>query len=476
MLLILVGRLAQFFLLFATIKISTTLLSPAEMAKVYLMASLFSFFALIFINPVGMFINRRIHSWNHAGRVQEYLNYFWLYLVSISLFAYFLLELLFKFKLFQLQSETGYISALVVGTLLFATINQSVIPGLNLLGFREWFVGLTIATTAVGVVVAVLLIYLFKPIAEFWQSGILIGYALVAVLGWRVFYRKVSTRSIAPRPASPHLIVILKFSLPIAVAVGLGWIQTQSYRFIMESIIGLHALGLFAAGYGISAGIISAFESVFTTYLQPIFYKNISNDNVTEQSKAWSEYAGTIFPSLMLVGFVVLATAPELTRAMLGSEYVSSSQYIVWGVIAELARVASGIYGMIAHARMKTRLLLFPSFAGASLSIALIWWLMPIYASNGVGAALMASSVTVFVLTYAATHKEYETTFPHGMFIASIVMGAGLILLAEILRWMMGNNGSFVVIAIQLFVVGIFFMAGQYFLLRPILKGERAHE
>ena len=88
MLLILFGRAAQILLLFATIKIATTILLPSELAKVYLMTSLFTFFALIFINPIGMFINRRIHSWNNAGIVKKYFNYFWLYLISISLVAF----------------------------------------------------------------------------------------------------------------------------------------------------------------------------------------------------------------------------------------------------------------------------------------------------------------------------------------------------------------------------------------------------
>src|ERR1700722_1939029 len=81
--LIAVGRLAQFLLLFATLKISTTLLPPEEMAKVYLISSTVAFYAMLLLNPVGMFMNRRIHAWNDAGKVQHYFNYFWLYLIAV---------------------------------------------------------------------------------------------------------------------------------------------------------------------------------------------------------------------------------------------------------------------------------------------------------------------------------------------------------------------------------------------------------
>jgi len=476
MLLIALGRIVQFLLLFVTIKVSTTLLPPAEMAKVFLVSSIVAFYALLLLNPVGMFMNRRLHVWNEAGKVQHYYNYFWIYLVVVCGIAVVSLELFVKVGWIGVHTTTGWALLLVGGSLLFATANQVVIPGLNLLGYRGWFVVLTLATAAMSLVMAIISVIEFAPKAENWICGLLVGQLVFALVGWTIFFGKLNVRDSSQKITKRHVNALIGFAWPISIAVGLGWVQTQSYRFMMESSLGLHALGLFAAGYGISAGIISAFESVFTTYLQPIFYKDISNDNVLEQSKAWREYAGAIFPSLMLVGFVILATASELTRAMLGSEYWLSSQFIVWGVIAELARVASGIYGMIAHARMKTRLLLVPSLLGASLSIALIWWLIPKYGSNGVGVALMLSSMAAFIGTYISTCNEFAVNFPRRMLIISLCMGTGLILFAEILRWAMGKNGSLVAVAAQLFVVGIIFIIFQYILLRPLLHGNRKHE
>lgn len=476
MLLIAFGRIAQFFLIFATIKISTTLLPPAEMAKVFLVASIVAFYALLLLNPVGMFMNRRLHAWNATGRVQHYYNYFWLYLLAVCCVAIASLWVFVEVGWVSTHTTTAWTVLLVGGSLLFTTVNQVVIPGLNLLGYRGWFVALTLATGAVSLVVAIIFVIGFAPRAENWIIGLLVGQLVFAVLGWKVFFTKLNVHDVLQNPTKQHINTLIGFAWPISIAVGLGWVQTQSYRFMMESSLGLYALGLFAAGYGISAGIISAFESVFTTYLQPTFYKNISNDNKLEQSKAWSVYAGAIFPSLMLVGFVILATAPELTRAMLGSEYWSSFQFIRWGVGAELARVASGVYGMVAHARMKTRLLLTPSLVGASLSITLILLLMPIQGSNGVGVALMLSSVTAFILTYASTRNELAVTFPKKMLIMSLCMGLGLILLAEILRWEMDENGSLVAIAAQLFIVGVIFLLFQYILIRPLLHGNRTHE
>lgn len=472
MLIIVLGRGAQFFLLFATIKISTTMLAPAEMAKVFMVASIVAFYALLFLNPIGMFMNRRIHAWNEAGEVRYYYNFFWLYLLAVCVVAVLSLTLFVKSGWVDVHTSTGWLLLLVGGSLLFSTVNQVVIPGLNLLGYRGWFVSLTLATSATSLVAAVIFVVGLAPKAEIWICGLLFGQLVLAIFGWRFFFGSVNEPGPSHKPNKHRIDAIIGFAWPISIAVGLGWAQTQGYRFMMESTLGLHALGLFAAGYGISAGVVSAFESIFTTYLLPKFYKHISNDSVVEQSKAWSEYAGAIFPSLLLVGLVTLATAPELTRLMLGPEYGAAFQFIGWGVVAELARVASGVYGMVAHARMKTKLLIGPSIIGASSSIFLIWWLMPIYGSAGVGVGLMVGSSANFIFTYLSTRKEFAVSLPGRTIAMSVFMGGFLVLMAQVLRWSMGDNISMTLVAMRLSVLIFNFLIFQYILLKTLLHGN----
>lgn len=472
MLIIVLGRGAQFFLLFATIKISTTLLPPAEMAKVYMVASIVAFYALLFLNPIGMFMNRRIHAWNEAGEVRYYYNFFWLYLLAVCVVAVLSLNLFVKSGWVDVHTSTGWLLLLVGGSLLFSTVNQVVIPGLNLLGYRGWFVALSLATSATSLVAAVIFVAGLAPKAEIWICGLLFGQLVLAIFGWRCFFGSVNEPGPSHKPNKRRIDAIIGFAWPISIAVGLGWAQSQGYRFMMESTLGLHALGLFAAGYGISAGVVSAFESIFTTYLQPRFYKHISNDSLVEQSKAWSDYAGAIFPSLLLVGLVTFATAPELTRLMLGPEYWAAFQFIGWGVVAELARVASGVYGMVAHARMKTKLLIVPSIIGASSSIVLIWWLMPIYGSAGVGVGIMVGSLANFIFTYLYTRKEFLVTPPVRTVVKSLFMGGFLVLLAQLLRWSMGDSRSIVFVSIHLSVLIFNYLIFQYILLKSLLHGN----
>ena len=140
--------------------------------------------------------------------------------------------------------------------------------------------------------------------AENWLLGLLIGQALIGLVSKRVFDKKVGGGRVKRIPVDAlsrkYRSALMKFAWPVSIAVGLSWLQSQSYRFFLEDAAGLAQLGLFVAGYSISAGIIAAFESVLTTYFQPQFYKGINTSNSAERAAAWNSYATAIFPALIV--------------------------------------------------------------------------------------------------------------------------------------------------------------------------------
>lgn len=480
MLLVTIGRIVQFALLLLTLRLATSLLSPAEMGKISIVMATVGFFTLLFLNPVGMFMNRRLHAWDLRGLATLYLTYFWRYLIAVSLFSVLVLVALTGFDIWNPDIGIYWLLFLVCGNLFFGTLNQVVIPGLNLLGHRGWFIVLTIATAAISLIFAVMLVLAILPNAEYWLSGLLIGQIIVGMIGKIVFSRKTHHPDVAsnspPALSHSHYRNLLKFAWPVAIAVGLGWIQSQGYRYMMEDRLGLIELGLFVAGYGISSGLIAGFDSIFATYFQPKFYRQISKENLTEQSQAWTDYSQAIFPSLLLTGVFIMATAPELTQLLLGPNFRDSSQFVVWGALAELARISTGVFGMAAHARMNTRLLLLPNLAGAVISILLIWFLMPSYGSDGVGLGLTFSSLITLLFTIYITKKYLAVVLPqHRHLIKSALMGAGLLVAAEISRRTWSHDASYLFSLLQLCIIGSVFMLFQYAMLIPVLRKEAAN-
>lgn len=479
MLLVTIGRIAQFALLLLTLRFATSLLSPAEMGKISIVTATVGFFALLLLNPVGMFMNRRLHAWDLRGLAISYLTYFWRYLLAVSLFSALVLAVLTGFNIWNPGIGIYWLSFLVCGNLFFGTINQVVIPGLNLLGYRGWFIVLTVATAATSLIFAVVLALAVLPSAEYWLSGLLIGQLIVGLIGKIVFFKKThrpnAVSSSLPKLSHSHYRNLLRFAWPVAIAVGLGWIQSQGYRYLMEERLGLIELGLFVAGYGISSGLIAGFDSIFATYFQPKFYKQISKENLSEQSHAWTEYSHAILPSLLLTSIFIMAMAPELTQLLLGANFRNSSQFVVWGALAELARISTGVFGMAAHARMNTKLLLLPNLVGAVISISLIWFLMPIYGSDGVGLGLVFSSLVTLLITIHITKYHLAVILPQKQFVKSAIMGVGLLLTAEILRRTWNHDGSHFFSLLQLCVIGSFFLLFQYVMLLPVLRREAAN-
>jgi O-antigen/teichoic acid export membrane protein len=450
-LLIVVGRAAQFILALVMMRVVTTILPPFEMGRMALFISATAFFALFLVNPVGMFINRRLHAWETLGLVRRYLDYYWAYLLVVAVLASAILSVMNDLGSIGFQTSATWLWVLVCGSLLLNTANQTVIPSLNLLGFRGWFIGLTLATLASGFLVAVVLLTHLQPRAEYWLLGLLVGQAVFAGIGGKVFFARLTTPQ-APRSGGSiraHIGVLFGFAWPVSIAVGMNWVQSQSYRFFMEDSLGLAALGLFVAGYGISAGLIAGFE----------------------QGKAWTSYASAILPSMLLVGFFVAAAAPELTRLLLGVGYKESSQFVAWGAIAEMARVFTGVYGMVAHARMKTSLLLVPNAIGAVISITMMLWLMPKYGAVGAGFALALAGIAVFLATYIATRKELVTTLPYSTLLQCVVVGAVLAVVASITRQIIGPDGIAAALML-LSVLVIVFLLTQYWILRSFLHGK----
>ena len=468
MTIIIFGRAAQFILLLLVMRVATTYLPPSEMGRLSLITAATAFFALFLVNPVGMFINRRFHAWDQLGRAKHYLKLHWIYLLGVGLVAALVLAGLNKIHAFGFQFNTAWLLVLICGSLLFNTINQTAIPSLNLLELRGRFIVLTLATIAFGLASSYALVEYFSPTAEYWLLGLLIGQTVFAVIGVKLFFDKLQTETPAEKLSKSHLRTLFDFAWPIAISVGFNWLQTQGYRFFVADSLGLAALGLFVAGYGISAGLMAAFESVLTTYFQPRFYKRVSTSTIEEQSAAWNRYAGAILPSLVLVTFLLIALAPELTRFMVGPAYQSASQFVIWGVLAEGARVVAGVYSMSAHAKMKTRLLLLPNLLGAVICIGLIQLLAPSMGVHGVGLARSLAGLGMLMVMHYLMIVALEVRLPLRLLVKGAAMGAGLLLIATAGRWVMNSSG---IIASGLLIVitGLAFLPMFYWLLYPFL-------
>ncbi|RYG90239.1 MAG: hypothetical protein EON59_00100 [Alphaproteobacteria bacterium] len=475
MLWVVLGRALQFLLMFGTLKVSTALLPPEEMAKVYLLTSTVLFFSMMFVNPVGMFVNRRLHDWNDSRRARPYFVWLAGYVIGIACGAATLVMVLMHLGWLNPHTSTSWACVIVSGTLISITFNQTTIPALNLLGAPKAFILLTVATTATSLAFgASLAMSSASPQAEHWMAGLLLGQFGCAILGGVLLRRRCSPPETSPRLSRSQIGILFSFAWPLSIAVGLNWIQFQGYRFLVESAIGLHGLGLFVAGYSISMGLLSAFETILTSILQPRFYRGVAGRNANEQAAAWRDYSTAIVPSSLIMAALIAATAQELTRVLLGSAYAAASQFVVWGACAEFLRIMAAAYGMSAHATMRTGTLLVPGAAGALISLSAAWLLLQHWGVHGVGAALSLAALVNALLTILYTRPLRPLAIPMKPLSIGAIAGGIVLVTALAIRPALPNSTAVVASLVLIAVLSVPSLATILFLLR--LKFEHRHD
>jgi O-antigen/teichoic acid export membrane protein len=465
---IIFGRSAQFLLMLAMIRVATSILSPREMGKVSLVVATTTFFSLFLINPVGMFINRRLHAWQASGVARYYLTRYVLYLLSASFFAAIAVALLYLTGLADFGLSIAWLTLLVPATLLTGSINQTAIPSLNLLGDSGRFVFLTLATLATSFFCATLLVRVVQPLAQYWLLGLLVGQGILGLIGGQVLFARLQATAVATAPRTirrPHLYALISYAWPVTLAAGFGWVPVQGYRYLLGGQLGFAQLGLFVAGYGISSGILAGLESILTTYFQPRLYRDVSGAESAQMAQAWRRYAVAVMPSMLLTVAVIVMLAPELTRVFLGPRFQSAATYVVWGALAEAARVLVAVYSLIAHVHMRTRWLILPNVLGAILSMALCALLIPRLGATGAGIGLAASGLIVVLTMHMLLARHVGGGAPSRPIIIAGLSAATLWGATLSVRHFLGTSGWAPLIS-ALALVGISYAGLQYLFLR----------
>ncbi len=158
-----------------------------------------------------------------------------------------------------------------------------------------------------------------------------------------------------------HDFILLADRTGRAFAVG----AYAGVSFLLVEHFGLAQLGLYAAGYGLAASLISALETLLTTWYQPIFYRMVNSSEAAQRDQAWSTYASMMVPASILGMTALVAVSPSLPRVMLGKAYHDAGSFVLLGALAEWARMLVGLVGLNAHRQMSTRRLIMPNLLGA---------------------------------------------------------------------------------------------------------------
>ena len=377
-LIILTGRILQVIISFLSIKIITNYLSPTNVAYYFLILSIYNYFGLALIGPVGQYLNRMIHVWKEKRVLLNSLYNHTFFVALISIIA-IPLSLFYSNQAGLFPNVNLVILSMVIGIgIFFNTLVTTYVPTLNLLGNRVSFVVLNITWLFFSLLFSVGLVQWRGDSVINWFSGQAIAQGFVAILSFLYLKRIIKESPYSFKNLFPYdfrkIENIFSFAFPLAISSVLLWLTTDAYRFVLERTHGIKFIALFSVGFTISQKFSYATESIAQQLFFPSFYKSISSPDKDLQKKAWQTmfycslplyFAAAIFTSLFCNILVKIFTSPE---------YYSAGLFVIYGSIFNLFRKLTALFGMAAHTEMKTRLLIVPYSIGAIFSTIILYY------------------------------------------------------------------------------------------------------
>ena len=434
------GRLAAALMALITIRAVTTFLTPEQYGELALLITVQMFCGLFLVNPVGQHINLHTHAWWDDGTLMARLKSYRHYVFAVSLVGGVVVLGLGK----QNSVEQLLWTAMAMVAMVAAgTWNATLIPMLNMLGFRAASVVWSIITVAIGLTSSIFLVAWLSSAAA-WFAGQAIG-MVIGALGARYVLGRNAVRSLHSLSKLPLLDkrTILTYCFPLAVATGFMWMQLSGYRFLIEHYWGLAQLGFMAIGLQLAGQIWALAESLAMQFLYPLFYRRVSaHEKQAEVELALSDLLNTLVPVyLVLTGLLVLS-APYLLKVLVASQFQSALTFVMLGAGIELCRVLGNLLSNAAHVRRKTKSLTLPYAVGSMTALFLIYfagaWQLAI---SWAGVALMVGAIAMLIVMWIGMHRQVRFTLDSGRWLWSTIC---MLALAAPVFWLpaMSSLGS----------------------------------
>lgn len=420
-----------------TIRAVTTYLAPEQYGELALLIAVQMFCGLFLINPVGQHINLHTHAWWDDGTLSARLKSYRRYVLVVSLVGGMVVLGIGKYhSVTQLLWAVMSMSAMVAA----GTWNATLIPMLNMLGFRAASIIWSIITVATGLASSIILV-IWSPSATTWFAGQAIGMGIGA-LGAKYVLRQHAIRSKFVQGTLPLLDkhVVLTYCLPLALATGLMWLQLSGYRFVIESYWGLAQLGFLAVGLQLAGQISALAESLAMQFLYPLFYRRVStHEGLDEVELAFSDLLNTLIPVYFVLTGLIVVSAPYLLKVLVAPQFQDAIIFVMLGAVIELCRALGNLLSNAAHIRRKTNSLTLPYAVGSVTTLTLIClagaWRLDM---TLVGASLIFGAIAMFIVMLISMYRQVQFMLDVERCFIGVAAMLGMVLLVI---WMPGVSG-----------------------------------
>jgi len=470
-LIITTGRILQMVIALVSVRVFTSLLSTGEVGNLYLINSLFGFFGLALINPVGMYINRKVHRWVEEGSVLNRFSVFNIYLILLAISSTGAVWLLSRFWHVGATIDGRMLLLFLMFSIYFTTWNQTIIPTLNLLNHRMSFVLFTLLTLALGLGFSILLVRLTSATAVSWLSGQLGAQILITLLAL-VYFRKAvggevsfsGARDVMTRENLEH---VLYFVFPLGCTTFFMWLQNQSYRIIIEKTVGAEFLGIIGLGIGVASSIAVAVESLIQQIYLPGFYRDINTPDLAKRTAAWNAMAQLTIPVYIALTIMVSCLAPFLVHILASRKFGAAYIFVIYGAWIEFFRMTTNVLTSVAHSEMRTKYLLRAYLVGGLVVMGGTYWgAQQSNFATVIPIVLVASGLLAMSIMYRDMKKLMQIKVGIRNIRKSILMSLPFALALPFFFRPPTLPLSLLLVGLG----GCYFLLTQYLLVQPLLK------
>lgn len=400
------GRIVTALMSLISIRAVTTFLTPEQYGELAILMAVQMFCGLFLVNPVGQHINLHTHAWWDDGTLLARLQSYRRYVTVVSLVGgVIMLGISKQPAVDQLLWTAVAMFAMVAA----GTWNATLIPMLNMLGFRSASVLWSIITVAISLACSILLV-VWLSTATAWFAGQAIGMGVGALGARSVLGRNVARSLHKLSLLDRH--TVMTYCVPLAVATGLMWSQLSGYRFLIERYWGLEQLGFMAIGLQMAGQIWALAETLAMQFFYPLFYRRVSRpEKQAEVELAFSDLLNTLVPVYFVITGLLVLSAPYLLKVLVASQFQNALTFLMLGAGIELCRVFGNLLSNAAHVKRQTKTLALPYAAGSMTALALVYfasaWQLEI---GGAGAALMAGGLAMLTVMWFCMHLQVRIT------------------------------------------------------------------
>lgn len=307
--------------------------------------------------------------------------------------------------------SSGYLALAIVNGVLFAVTAMGMGHAVTL-GLRRRFLGLSIASTIVPLVVGFVLVALLKDDAQARILGYLVGIGVVAA------YQAARAAGVRLRFERALVGFGVAIALPLLAHELSYLVISQANRVFLSSLVDQEAAGVFAFAFSLANVAVIAATAVNSSWTPWYFQQSREGENQLVRRTG----------AQLLLGFgaavgVACLISPEGLRLITRAAYGGGAQVLPVLILCGHLLLVFNLMANYAIYRKRTRLVLAVSSVAAVISVVLNLALIPRWSIMGAAiASLAASAWLAAAMTWVACRLLGSPNLPGRAAVLSVLL------------------------------------------------------